>query len=47
MIRDDNNHYFKRIIDRKRPARSLGRTIALLVIVIWLIYYLMKISGTG
>ncbi len=47
MIRDDNDHFFRRIIDRRRPARSLGRTIVLLAVIIWFIYYLMKIAGTG
>ncbi len=47
MIRNDHTHYFRRIIDRKRPARSLGMTIGLLAIIIWLIYYLMKIAETG
>jgi hypothetical protein len=47
MIRDDSNQYFRKIIDRKRPTRSLFRTIVLIGIIIWLMYYLMKIANVG
>ncbi len=47
MITDDDTHYFRKIIDRKRPARSLFRTIILLGVILWLMYYLMKIANVG
>ncbi|HJL62833.1 MAG TPA: hypothetical protein QGH36_01335 [Candidatus Marinimicrobia bacterium] len=47
MIKDDDNQYFRKIIDRKRPARSLLRTIALLGVILWLMFYLMKIASVG
>jgi hypothetical protein len=47
MIKDDDNQYFRKIIDRKRPARSLFRTIVLLGVILWLMFYLMKIASVG
>lgn len=47
MIRESEQHFFKRIIDRRKPARSLIWTIGLLAMVLFVIYYLSKVAQAG
>jgi len=47
MIRENEHHYFKRLIHRRKPARSLFWTIGLLAVVLFIIYYLRQIAEVG
>ncbi|MEE8334922.1 MAG: hypothetical protein V3S48_00620 [Candidatus Neomarinimicrobiota bacterium] len=47
MKKKSGNNYFRRILPRHLPARSLLWTAGMVIVIIWLMYYLNKIVSTG